>query len=841
MKRLVKLALLASISSLAISDRAAAQASTDKIQDDEKITEIIVTALRRDQSLRDTPAVVSVLSEKTLEATGARVAGDFVVLTSGVTLSTGATEPNDTLVNIRGLFGARDGEGNVALVVDGVLKLSRAEFNEPQGPLKQVEILKGPQGAIYGRSASAGAIVITTEKPSDRFSGGVLVRGAQDNTYLMSGTLSGPIADNFGFVASAEYSTTDGYYRNTFLGTPLARQTYPNSSQNTKSVDSREKFSAFGRLYYDDGDTIVDAKANYGKSVFDAISYNAVFHLPGLAAALNEPLFDLPVSQHNFVFTNNLDPQGWYEAYGASLRIEQDLDFGKLIAIASYSNNVNDFVGGGTSGAFGFFDNEPNCINSRAATDGNVQNQEPFTAYAAIFGFAQPYAPTTCDGHQGNRRSQKDVVTEIRLVSLPDSPLQWQIGANYIYIDRKTCVNLTLDTGVGGPRECFSTDPRFLTEALQDDSYTTDVYALFGSADYGVTERLKLGVALRYDIEARDTVNNVPVNARTRWVGNPSIGVPHGTASTPANYFLNPGLDPIFNPLGNLPPRSATFKQLQPKVTLSYKANDATVLYASWGVGFKAGGFNAGGTSAIVDLSFNQAINAGIIVPDTYNKERVSAFEVGIKGELFNALTYELSAYYTDVTDMHFFEFFVGSFGLLRSISNIDKVEIRGLEGSVNLRLSRSFSVFGSGNIIDTEIKEFAGRPYTIGNKAPSTPDYQITGGAQFDHLLTDDLSFFARADFQVTGPTPFHPVQDNLVPTIFLLDANMKNSTRDTFTVANARIGLDFDNLRITAFASNIFDKQFVNDVVPAPEFGGDFVAPGTRRRLGVEFAYKF
>lgn len=838
MKNLTKYALLTSISVVAFADQAWAQTQP---QLGEQGEEIIVTALRKDQKLKDSPAMIAVLSERTIEATGARIAGDFVTLTSGITLSTGATEPNDTQINIRGLYGARDGEGNVALVVDGVLKLSRAEFNEPQGPLKQVEILKGPQGAIYGRSASAGAIVIMTEKPSANIAGELKASAAEDNTYLASATISGPISENLGFVASAEYTKTDGYYRNTFLSTPLARQTYPGYSTNTKSVDSREKISLFGRLYYDDGDTVIDAKANYAKSTFDAIAYNAVFHLPGLAAAFNEPLFDLPVSKHKFVFTNNLDPQGWYRAYGASLRIQQTLNFATLIGVASYSNTENDFVGGGTSGAFRFFDNEPHCIASRAATDGNVQNQEPFTKYASIFGYAQPYSPSTCDGFQLSRHSQKDVLAEIRMVSLPGGPLQWQFGANYIYINRRACIGLELDTGVGGVNKCYSTDPKFQTEALQDDTYNTNVYAMFGSADYDVTNKLKLGVALRYDLEARDVVNNVPVTARTRWVGNPSVGVPHGTVDTPANYYLNPGLDPIYNPLGYIPPRSKTFSQLQPKITLSYKANNATTIYASWGIGFKTGGFNAGGNSAIVDLAFNQTIHAGIKVPDVYDKERDSAFEVGIKGTLFGEIDYDLAGYYTDVRNMQFFEFFVGDFGLLRSISNIDKVDIKGLEGSLNWRVSRSLSLFASANVIDTKIKKFTGRPYTVGNKSPTTPDYQITGGAQIDQPLTDRLNIFARADIQVTGPTTFHPVQSNLVPTVFGIDANMKNSTRDTYSLVNARIGLQYENFRVTAFATNMFDKQYVNDNVPAPEFGGDFIAPGTRRRLGVEVSYKF
>ncbi|MBX4389298.1 TonB-dependent receptor plug domain-containing protein, partial [Mycobacterium tuberculosis] len=94
-----------------------------------------------------------------------------------------------------GLNSPRDAENNIALVVDGVLKTSIASTNEPQGALAQVEIIKGPQGAIYGRNASAGAIVITTKKPTPELSGQIKGRVANDNTYLMSGLLSGPITD----------------------------------------------------------------------------------------------------------------------------------------------------------------------------------------------------------------------------------------------------------------------------------------------------------------------------------------------------------------------------------------------------------------------------------------------------------------------------------------------------------------------------------------------------------------------------------------------------------------------------------------------------------------------
>ncbi|MBN9990991.1 TonB-dependent receptor, partial [Listeria monocytogenes] len=67
------------------------------------------------------------------------------------------------------------------------------------------------------------------------------------------------------------------------------------------------------------------------------------------------------------------------------------------------------------------------------------------------------------------------------------------------------------------------------------------------------------------------------------------------------------------------------------------------------------------------------------------------------------------------------------------------------------------------------------------------------------------------------------------------------KNSTRATFTTVNVRLGVDVGNFSVSAFATNLFDKHYVEDVVVAPEFGGDFIAAGARRRFGVDATYKF
>lgn len=130
--------------------------------------EIVVTARREDEKLKDVPASVTVITAAAIANTGARVAADYVQLTPGVTIVSGVVEAGDTQIAIRGINGARDGENNVALVVDGVLKSNTALLAQDQGALTQIEILKGPQGAYYGRSAVAGAIVIATKKPGDK-------------------------------------------------------------------------------------------------------------------------------------------------------------------------------------------------------------------------------------------------------------------------------------------------------------------------------------------------------------------------------------------------------------------------------------------------------------------------------------------------------------------------------------------------------------------------------------------------------------------------------------------------------------------------------------------------
>ena len=181
----------------------------------EEVTEIIVTVRQRAESIQDVPGSVTAFSAAQIEGSGIERAKDFIALTPGVSIVQ-AAEVADSQVNIRGINGARDAETNYALIIDGVLMTNPAALNREYTNLQQIEVLKGPQGALYGRNAAAGAIIITTEKPGSEWGGKLKGSLAEDDTYTVSGLVGGPVSDTLGISVSGDFRDTDGFYRNAY-------------------------------------------------------------------------------------------------------------------------------------------------------------------------------------------------------------------------------------------------------------------------------------------------------------------------------------------------------------------------------------------------------------------------------------------------------------------------------------------------------------------------------------------------------------------------------------------------------------------------------------------------
>ncbi|MBL0967423.1 MAG: TonB-dependent receptor plug domain-containing protein, partial [Blastomonas sp.] len=464
---------------------------------------IIVTARRQNESLAEVPASVTVLTADAIQKTGVETADQFVQLTPGVTIVTGTAEAGDTQINIRGINGARDAESSVALVVDGILKTNTAQLNQNQGTLRQIEILKGPQGALYGRNAAAGAIVIQTMKPGDRLEAGIELSAAEQQTYRGNAFISVPLGENAGFLVSGSYLKTDGFYRNAFLN-------------NSKTIDDQEIWSVDGRFVARLGErTEIDAKARYADLTGASINFNAAFHLPNFAAA--NPAFFEDVDDHPFNFYSNIRPTNDQTTFDASIKLEHEFDFAKLTLWGLYSDVDQSLTADGTSADFARFTfpgatpasvaASNACFRSTAQLTGFPVNQPGFIGATPVpFIFAPatgstfgPYSPTTCDGTQYQIRSQEDFSGEIRLSSTGDGPFNWQLGAYYLNISRDVGVSLGADLGQGIIRQLYNApNPTNPTTQLYVDTFSTDVYAAVGSAEYNGNDRVNIGLALRY-------------------------------------------------------------------------------------------------------------------------------------------------------------------------------------------------------------------------------------------------------------------------------------------------------------------------------------------------------
>ena len=800
--------------------------------DEERISEVItVRARQTEEALQDVPATVSVLTDSQIEAVGVKRAEDFVKLVPGVTM-VNAAEVADTQVNIRGINGSRDAENSFAFIVDGILMTNPAAFNREYGNLRQIEVLKGPQGALYGRNAAAGAIIVTTDEPGDQQAGELRVSFAEDSTYFGSLDVGGPVGDggSVRYQLGADWRSSDGFYTNTFLNSDVA--------------DDFEAFNFSGRLLVEPDDrTKWDLKLRYGEVEAASITFNAAFALPAFASVLGIAEFFENVNDHRFVFQANIDPKNEQEALELSAKLDREYAWGDLTAWLLYSDIQNDFYADGTSGAFGFFWFEPNCRATTAAlsAQGVTLPLPQILGPAPELSIFGPYTPTSCDGTQYQVRNQEDLSFEVRLAGDAGDRLRWQAGVYYLDIDREVGVNLGIDLGQGVVESLFvpqaGANP---TEQLVHDNFQTEVAAIFGQLLYDVSDDVEVSLALRYDQEDREVRNLVPTDARTQYLDFSLDGVFTGNAP------LNPGLDPFLNP-GGIVPQSKTFEQLQPKVSVTWDVSDATTLFGSWGVGFKSGGFNNQGSNATVNLFVNTLLGADLLIEDQFDKETSNSFEVGVKSNLSSRVYVEAAYYDVQVDDMQFFEFIVGPFGLLRVVSNIDEVSIQGYEVGLAWRASDYLNVSAGLNVTDSEIERNSSRPATVGNESPFTPDMTASLALDFSKPVSKSWVLNASAYLTMVGDTWFHTVQNNERVTLFnaffpgLGIGDYSLTQRDAYERVDLRIGLQEERWSITLFAENLTDEEYLEEVITAPEFGGSFIHPGSLRRAGVELGVRF
>ena len=788
------------------------------------VDEIVVVSRKVSENLQDVPIAVTAFSATDIEDAGIERPEDFIGLTPNVVMVNTANA-GDSQVTIRGITSTRDAESNFGLVVDGVLLTNPNAFNRELLDIEQIEVLKGPQGALYGRNASSGAILISTKKPDGEGGSKVSLGYGSNNSYKVQGITNLKLADNITGRISASTSSTDGFETNRYTG-------------QDDAIDYFEDTTLRGRFIIDTADASWDVRGGFSEVSGGAINFNATFALPGFANAFANSAYHADVNAHNFQYFPNIKPENEQETLDFSVKYETDLSSGNtLTATLAYNNLEEWLISDGTAASFGIY---AATVASCAAdlTDPTIAgliNGYPgsYTFGTPATSLLGPYTASTCDGYQYQERNQEDLSLEVRLQG-ETNDVDWIIGGYMATIDREVAVSYGADLGTRPKEQAYVAG---VTDLLFWDDFSTDVYSIFGQANYDLSDATELAIEARFDREERSVSNKVPKVGKSYMDSN-ADGVADTTLS------INPGRATI---TADIPNRDATYDQLQPKVTLGHDLSEATRVYGSYGYGFRSGGFNSLGSQTLIQSSFNDIIGTSLNVTDEYEKEVSQALEFGFKGRyLENRLQLNGAIFQTKVEDNQFFEFFAGTFGLMRVVTTIDELELQGAELDFKYAATDTIRIDGGFGLTDGEIKENKHRPYTVGNDAPLTPKYTVNLGVQYTNQI-GALESILRVDYARIGETDFHTVQDNQPVTIFeaafatLGTANFNKTARDAYDTVDVRFTLNSETWSASIFGRNILDEEYLSEIINAPEFGGSFIHEAQGANFGATVSLNF
>jgi iron complex outermembrane receptor protein len=449
---------LVSTTAIAVATLAAAPlAAQDAAPEVETAGEIVVTSLRRTETLQDTPAAVTAFDSAAISNAGIERPADFIALTPNVTLVETQNAGN-AFVIIRGITQNRNSEPSVAVIVDGVQQVNPAQFNQDLFDIDQIEVLKGPQGGLYGRNAIGGAIIITTKKPTDELSGNITAGVDNGFGYYVRGGVSGPLAEGVKLRVAGSWYDTDGFIDNVFLN---------------EKADPVQDFSLRGNLLVEATDRLTfDLRGSVNQLRTQGLYYNIVGDVNDIA----------PVEVNN-------RGQNDRDIYNIALKVEYAGDNAVLTSVSSYDTLKEVLTGDA-------FDFKP------------IPDSFFFNLFEFLFGPGNGF-----DLNQSQYLNVKAFSQEVRLASPDDDrKFNWMVGGYLIDTTRYISTGNMIDTGNGvfPVYRSPSTNPLNPQFSFLADGQENFAWAMFANAGYQFSDELRVDASLRYDRDRRRQTTLTP-------------------------------------------------------------------------------------------------------------------------------------------------------------------------------------------------------------------------------------------------------------------------------------------------------------------------------------------
>ena len=807
------IALFAAAPAYAQSTEAAPQVAQDA-EEDVAADEIIVTATLRSENLQEVPIAVSAFNTESLEKAGVRDIRSLDSVSTSFNLNSTQTESGGTTLRVRGVgtTGNNTGlESAVGIFLDGVY-LSRPGI--ALGDLldvSQVELLRGPQGTLFGRNTSAGALNIKTAKPNlNKFEG--FANGTYGNYDLINlqGGISAPLIDGkLGVRLSGAYRNQDGFTR---------------SVTGAESND-RNRYIVRGQLYYEpSSDFNLRLIADYQKSnekccdapVIQESSIVAanIFLAAGLPQNGGIPVSGVAAAQNRR--SNGQQFRDRIEQGGGSAEINAKLGNADLVSITGYrisraaSTQETDF---GTLNVF-----STNTGGSTAPADilPSFTKIKTFNQEVRISGEALEEKLQYLFGvYYSDER-----INEVQSLSL-GTDFQRAISVNLIALGAPGS-NPAQNIFASG----VSAAGNFASNGFRQNGRNI---SFFTNETFKITDNFSINAGLRYsDDRKRGSFNQLAARspACLAVLANPLAGPlaglqalkPLAVGLTCFPFAVQTNiLGPNTAALAPTPvPFDRVFKDNELIYTgkLTWQPRENINTYLSYTHGYKAGGFNLDPTAA-----------AGGADP-RFKSEKVNTYEFGLKTKfLNNALTANLAIFHNDLSDFQVLEFT----GVQFVTFNVDKAKATGAELELTAKLSREFTVNGAFTYSDARYpKKCAGTDIRLqvtslcGNSLTNAPEVVAIAGFNYDRDIGSNLNFGLNGSIRLESDrrTSTQAVR---------IGTNIKNpfDIQDGNAKINLRAGLGAQNgaWRIEVFGNNIFDVQTRNVTFDIPLRGGDFL----------------
>jgi iron complex outermembrane receptor protein len=420
---------------------------------------IVVTARRREESIIDLPASATAFTFSDIESAGITSARDYVALTPNVQLVETQNAGTSFLV-IRGITQARNSEPSAAVIIDGVQQTNPSQFTQELVDIQQIEVIRGPQGAIYGRNAIGGAINITTRGPTETWESTVKAGVESGDGYTLLGRVSGPLGANAGFAGGVSWRDVDGYLDNVFLD---------------EKADPVELFAGRGRLVFEPNDNLtIDVRGTVdqfrGRSLYFVVNQDVTLCQifgGGCLQDVNDTSDPIEVNNRG---------QNDRDIYGASMQ-------------AAYENS------------FGTFTSTTAWDSLEEILTGDQWDFKPRDEWA-FAGFGAP------DRTQAQFLDVENWSQEFRFASPGERRVRYIVGAYAVWTDRYISTGNLTDTG-NGALAVYRT-PAATQETFLADSQDNFAYAVFGDLTIDLTDQWELSIAARYDEDEREQTTLTP-------------------------------------------------------------------------------------------------------------------------------------------------------------------------------------------------------------------------------------------------------------------------------------------------------------------------------------------